>query len=132
MDWKGKDKETRVSEFRFILLVRDLQRQRTFYERVFGWPVVEDFGSGVMYDTGAARFELIEQEEEVDVPQGASRVAIEVRDVWTLFRRLRADVDIVFPLRDNAWGDTSFRIRDPEGFSLTLFTRTGSGTQSGN
>ncbi|MAT96402.1 MAG: hypothetical protein CL608_04595 [Anaerolineaceae bacterium] len=114
---------TLVREFRFILLVNDLAAQRSFYEEVFGWPIINDWGGGILYDTGAAVFELI-QDLEADKPNASCRIAIMVPDVWTLFERLKDKVIIVFPLRDNSWGDTSFRISDPDGFPITLFTMT--------
>ncbi|MBI2029618.1 hypothetical protein HYT02_04335 [Candidatus Gottesmanbacteria bacterium] len=45
---------TNVNEFRFILLVRDLGLSRSFYEKTFNWKVINDWGGGVLYDTGAA------------------------------------------------------------------------------
>ena len=114
---------TLVQEFRFIRLVRDLAIQRSFYEEIFDWPVIDDWGGGVMYDTGAATFELI-QDSEAEKPSASSRIAISVPDVWALFERLKNKVPVVFPLRDNSWGDTSFRIKDPDGFPITLFTPT--------
>jgi catechol-2,3-dioxygenase len=114
---------TLVREFRFILLVRELASQRSFYEEIFDWPIINDWGGGILYDTGAAVFELI-QDSQADEPNASCRVAISVPDVWSLFERLKNKVTIVFPLRDNSWGDTSFRISDPDGFSITLFTPT--------
>ncbi|HET6979292.1 MAG TPA: VOC family protein [Pyrinomonadaceae bacterium] len=114
---------TLVQEFRLIRLVRDLTIQRAFYEEIFDWPVIDDWGGGVMYDTGAATFELI-QDSEADKPSSSSRIAISVPDVWSLFERLKNKVPVIFPLRDNSWGDTSFRIKDPDGFPITLFTPT--------
>jgi catechol 2,3-dioxygenase-like lactoylglutathione lyase family enzyme len=112
---------TKAIEARFIMLASNLERQRKFYEDVFDWPVINHWEDGVMYDTGAGTFELIRSKES---PQrySSSRLAICVPDVSILFERLKNKVEIVFPLRNNAWGDTSFRISDPEGFEVTLFT----------
>ncbi len=104
--------------------VRDIAAVRAFYDEVFDWPVIDAWETGVMYDTGAATFELL-QDDTVDQTTDAASLALCIPDVWSLFERLKDRVDIVFPLRDNSWGDTSFRFRDPEGFALTLFTQTG-------
>ena len=112
-----------VKEFRFIRLVRDLAVLRPFYDEIFHWPVREEWDHGVMYDTGSGIFELIE-DSSADKPNHSHRVAISVSDVWSLFEHLKAKVTIVFPIRDNSWGDTSFRIADPDGFTITLFTPT--------
>ena len=114
---------TLVKEFRCIRLVRDLAALRTFYDEIFDWPITNQWNTGVMYDTGAATFELI-QDDEADKPNEASHIAISIPDVWSLFENLKNKVKIVFPLRDNSWGDTSFQIQDPDGFTITLFTLT--------
>ena|SRR5258706_10183372 len=116
-------KLTRVSEFRFILLVHNLASQRKFYEETFGWPVINDWGGGVLYNTGASVLELI-QDSLASPSNGSSRIAISVPDAWKLFEELKDKVTIEFPLRNNSWGDTSFRIKDPEGFFITIFTPT--------
>lgn len=115
--------QTAVKEFRFIQLVRDLTKLRSFYEEIFDWPIIEDWGGGILYDTGAATLELI-HDPEADPPNGSSHISIAVSDVWSLFERLKDKVTIVFPIRDNAWGDTSFQISDPNGFRITIFTLT--------
>lgn len=115
--------ETLVQEFRCILLVKNLSAQRGFYEDIFDWPIVNNWGGGVLYDTGTAIFELIE-DAHADKPNGSSRLSLSVRDVWSLYDRIKNNVTIVFPPRNNSWGDTSFRIKDPDGFLITLFTPT--------
>ena len=115
--------KAQANEFRFIRLVRDLAIHRAFYEKVFEWPVVTEWDSGVMFDTGAAVFELI-QDPQAEKPNASTRISISVPDVWLLFENLKDKVTIVFPIRDNSWGDTSFRISDPDGFYITLFTPT--------
>jgi catechol 2,3-dioxygenase-like lactoylglutathione lyase family enzyme len=114
---------TTVKEFRFIRLVKDLAPHRSFYEKVFDWPVVEEWDKGVMFDTGSAILEII-QDSQAEKPSLSSRVAISVPDVRSLFESLKDKVMIIFPPRDNSWGDTSFRISDPDGFPITFFTPT--------
>ena len=114
---------TLASEFRFIRLVRDLAAMRSFYEDIFGWSIIDEWDSGVMYNTGVITFELI-RNIQADKPGLSSYISISVPDVWSLFEQLKNKVTIIFPLRDNSWGDTSFRISDPDGFLITLFTKT--------
>lgn len=121
MSTKSHNDSTGVEEFRYILLVKDLTSQKTFYEDVFNWPIIKDWGGGILYDTGAATLELI-QEANAKRPNGSSRIAISVPDARSLYERLKNKVTILFPPRNNSWGDTSFRINDPEGFQITLFT----------
>ncbi len=114
---------TFVSEFRLVRLTRDLRISRKFYEEIFDWPVVNEWDQGVMYNTGSAILEIIQEAQAQEANQ-SSRIAILVPDVWSLFEKIKDKVPLVFPIRDNAWGDTSFRILDPEGFPITLFTLT--------
>lgn len=114
---------TKVEEFRLILLVRNLAAQRKFYEETFNWQIINDWGGGILYNTGAAVFELIE-DLKAEKPNSSYRIAIKVPDVWALFDLLKDKVTVVQELKDSSWGDTSFRITDPEGFPITIFTPT--------
>ena len=89
---------TLVREFRFILLVRDLAAQRSFYEKIFDWPIINDWGGGVLYNTGSAIFELI-ADPQADKPNASCRIALSVPDVWSLYKRLKDKVSIVFRLK---------------------------------
>ncbi|MEO6508629.1 MAG: VOC family protein [Patescibacteria group bacterium] len=120
----GKPKETTVvHEFRFILLVRNLEAQRAFYETIFDWPIIEDWGGGILYDTGGTVLELI-QDSNAEKPNASNRISIMVSDVWSLYEDLKDKVKVIHSLKDNSWGDTSFRISDPDGFLITIFTHT--------
>lgn len=112
---------TKLHELRYIMMVSNLNAQKEFYEDIFNWPVIDDWGGGILYDTGAATIELI-QSKEVHSPNGSTRIAIAVAHVHELFENIKDKVDLEFPLRDNSWGDTSFRFKDPEGFQITVFT----------
>ena len=112
-----------VKEFRCIRHVSDLAALRAFYDEYFDWPITDQWDTGIMYDTGAVIFELI-QKDNVDMPNDASCISISIPDVWALFEKMKDKVKIVFPLRDNSWGDTSFQMQDPEGYKITLFTPT--------
>lgn len=117
-----EQEQTHIKEFRFIRIVQDIALMRSFYEKIFNWSVIEEWDSGVMYNTGISVFELI-QDAEAKKPNLSSRITLSVPDVWSLFEKLKDKVEIVFPLRNNSWGDTSFRINDPEGFPITFFTK---------
>lgn len=123
MNYTRHNGTTYIQEFRLILLVRNLAEQRSFYEKNFDWPIVNDWGGGILYDTGTAIIELI-QDTPSEKHNTSCHIAIKVSDVWSLFEKLKDKVTIVFPLRNNSWGDTSFSISDPDGFHITLFTPT--------
>ena len=52
-------------------------------------------------------------------------VSLRVSDVQSLWNELKDRSQVIFGLRDNSWGDTSFCIADPGGFRLTFFSPTG-------
>ncbi len=124
-----KSNLTAVSELRVKLYVSDFAGRRAFYAEVVGWPVIEEWNHGpnqrgVMFDTGSGVLELL-YERGAGPHATNCDVSLRVPDVWQLWQELRNDAQVVFPLRDNAWGDSSFCIADPGGFRLTFFTVTG-------
>jgi predicted enzyme related to lactoylglutathione lyase len=119
---------TSVCELRVKLYVPDFNRRRAFYSEVIGWPVATEWNRGpeqrgVMFDTGCGILELLHQ-QHAEPPSTSCDVSLMVPDVWRLWEDLRSNVAIVFPLRDNPWGDSSFCISDPGGFRLTFFSAT--------
>ena len=112
-----------IREFRLKLYVSDLAERRRFYEDTIGWPILKDWGSGVMYQAGPAIFELLNQLNS-EPHNSSCDVSLEVPDVHALWHRLSECTFVVFALRENSWGDTSFCIADPGGFRLTFFSPT--------
>lgn len=118
-----------VQEFRLKLYPRDFTRVRVFYESTLAFPIVHEWDHGeadrgVMFNTGAAIIELLSPESPrtEHIPPTGCDISLHVQNVWDLWEQLQHTCTIIFPLRDNAWGDTSFAIADPEGFEITFFT----------
>ena len=119
---------TRVSEFRLKLYPNNFDIVQKFYQTTLAFPVVKSWNrgkgdQGVMFDTGSAIIELLSFEDKYKPIVGCN-VSLEVRDVWTLWKKLKNNAGILFSLRDNSWGDSSFCIADPEGFQIIFFTKT--------
>jgi len=117
----------RITEFRLKLYVKDMASNRHFYEDIIGFKIVNSWDNGpddqgIMFDTGSGIIELIFAGNR-HVPIQGCDVSLEVDDVHSLWEQLRIVGRIVHPLRDNAWGDTSFCLTDPEGFEVTFFTK---------
>jgi catechol 2,3-dioxygenase-like lactoylglutathione lyase family enzyme len=118
---------TRVLEFRLKLYPDDFDKVRDFYEKLLCYPVIEEWNRGpgergVMFDVGQGTLELLSPEDDYRPIQGAT-VSWEVADVMGLWENLKNRVNVEVEPRHNPWGDTSFRITDPEGFKITFFTR---------
>ena len=114
---------TQVEEFRLKLYVADFSERRHFYEETIGWPIIEQWDHGVMYDTGAVVFELVHH-LAAEPHNPSYDVSLRVSDVQTTWNELKDRSEVIFGLRDNSWGDTSFCIADPGGFRLTFFSPT--------
>lgn len=118
---------TKVTEFRLKLYPKDFYKVREFYEMILGYPVIVEWdhgenNRGVMFDTGGATLELLSPKPKYKTVQGVG-ISLEVQDVMKLWKYIKDKADIEFPPRHNSWGDTSFRIKDPEGFQITFFTK---------
>lgn len=117
-----------VKEFRLKLYPKNFALVRDFYEHKLGFAVTEEWNNGVghqgvMFQVGNTTLELLSPEDGYQPVVGAD-VSWEVDDVWSLWVELKDNTTVIHKLRDNAWGDTSFRIADPEGFNISFFTKT--------
>ncbi|MDQ5972457.1 MAG: hypothetical protein QG553_616 [Patescibacteria group bacterium] len=120
-------KLTSVKEFRLKLYPKDFKLVRDFYEHKLGFPVFHEWDNGpvnkgVMFSVGSTTLELLSPADGYKPVQGAD-VSWEVTDVNSLWEKLKDNTPIVHGLRHNSWGDTSFRITDPEGFHISFFTK---------
>ncbi len=117
----------KVTEFRLKLCVQNFETVRDFYLNVLLFPVITqwdhgDDDKGAMFDTGSGIIEIMSPHEKYVPVQGCD-VSLQVEDVNQLWESLQNKATVIFPLRKNNWGDTSFCISDPEGFHLTFFTK---------
>ena len=118
---------TDIAEFRLKLYPKDFQTVQAFYEQTLGLPLLNEWDrgehdKGVMFKVGTAVLELLTPEEAYRPITGVG-LSLEVSDVHTLWQELQAKAPVIFTIRDNPWGDTSFCIADPEGFEVTFFTK---------
>ena len=82
-----------------------------------------------MFDSGSAIIELLSHHGRY-VPVAGCNVSLEVVNVWKLAEYLKAQrAPVVQDLTDNSWGDTSFKVSDPEGLEVTFFTETAKKTR---
>ncbi len=120
-------KFTQVKEFRLKLYVNNFEKVKDFYANILQFPIANEWNRGVddkgiMFDTGSGIIELLSPDENYVPVQGCD-VSLEVIDVHALWQYVQDKAIIIFSIRKNDWGDTSFCIADPEGFHLTFFTK---------
>ena len=116
-----------VTEFRLKLYPKDFLKVRAFYEKTLGFGVISEwdrgeYDRGVMFRVGPSILELLSPETAYQ-PIAGTGLSLEVADVRSLWLKLKDTVTVIFALRDNDWGDSSFCIADPEGFEVTFFTK---------
>jgi predicted enzyme related to lactoylglutathione lyase len=116
-----------VTEFRLKLYPNDFALVRNFYEERLQFPVVNEWDrgdkdKGVMFNVGGTILELLTPEDGYK-PIAGCDLSLEVPDVAELWEQMKNGDNILHPIRDNSWGDTSFRISDPEGYAISFFTR---------
>lgn len=116
-----------VREFRVKLYPDNFDLVRSFYENVLGFTVTKswdrgDRDKGIMFDVGGTTLELLSPESSYQRITGCD-FSLEVDNVNHLWEQMKDSADIRHELRHNSWGDTSFRIADPEGFEITFFTK---------
>lgn len=116
-----------VREFRVKLYPNNFELVRNFYANELGFTVTNywdrgDRDKGVMFNVGGTTLELLSPEDGYKPITGCD-FSLEVDDVKLLWEQLRVGNNIRHELRRNEWGDTSFRIADPEGFEISFFTK---------
>ena len=116
-----------VTDFRLKLYPNDFSKVRKFYEEDLGFKVTNEWDrgdseKGIMFQVGGATLELLSPKEGYEAIVGAD-VSWEVPNIKDLWSKWKGKSNVVFELRNNSWGDTSFCISDPEGFKITFFTK---------
>lgn len=116
----------KAAEFRLKLYPRNYQKSLSFYRDILSFSIRHQWdeanSKGVMFDSGSGIIELLDEGDQKQ-PSGCD-LSLEVKDVWKLFEHLKKKSKVIFPIRNNPWGDTSFCIADPSGFQITFFTKT--------
>jgi len=112
-----------------------VQTSKDFYVRLFGCEVLYEGAGGwfVLLGLGGSElgFMLPELESQAPVfraayPGQGMWVTVDVADVEHEYARIQAlGVAIEVPLRDEAWGDRHFAVRDPNGIGVDVVQRGG-------
>jgi hypothetical protein len=119
--------KTDIKEFRLKLYPKDFYKVRNFYENDLGFTVTKEWDhaeleKGVMFQVGNTTLELLSPKDSYHKVSGVD-VSWEILNVHELWQDWKDKPNVVFAIRDNDWGDTSFCISDPEGFKITFFTK---------
>jgi catechol 2,3-dioxygenase-like lactoylglutathione lyase family enzyme len=106
-----------------VLLVKNIEKSKYFYNVVLGQKIIMDFGRNVGFEGGLAIWErdyalnLIFQDKTRDIEVGANNAEIyfESEDLDNLYKRLSEEkIKIIHPIREQPWGQRVFRLYDPD------------------
>jgi len=111
----------------FVLMVKDMETSRRFYETVLGQEVAMDLGINVGYKSGLA---LWQQDYALNVIHGKTTEPKKGNDVEIYFESERIDeacsavrsygAEIVHEIREQPWGQRVFRFFDPDNFIIEI------------
>lgn len=105
-----------------VLLVKNIEKSKNFYNSVLGQEIVMDFGRNVGFKGGLSIWEreyalnLIFQEKKPDIKIGTNNAEIyfEYDDLDNLFRKLKEKTKTIHSIREHPWAQRAFRIYDPD------------------
>ena len=108
------------------LFVEDLQVARTFYQEVFGLPILFEDANSVVFEFGSTLANLLKAEAAVQLVDPASvadrdagvrfQLTVEVDDVDATCTKLRArGVELLNGPMDRPWGIRTASFMDPGG-----------------
>ena len=104
-----------------VLLVKDVEKSKHFYNVILGQEIIMDFGRNVGFKGGLAIWErdyaldLIFKDKLQDIEVGANNAEIyfESKDLDNLYQRLlKEKVKIIHSIKEQPWGQRVFRMYD--------------------
>ena len=109
-----------------VLLVKDVEQSKHFYNVILGQKIVLDFGRNVVFEGGLAIWErdyalnLIFRNKANRVKVGANNAEIyfETENLDQLYKRIANEFRIIHSIQEHPWGQRAFRIYDPNGHIL--------------
>jgi catechol 2,3-dioxygenase-like lactoylglutathione lyase family enzyme len=108
-----------------VLKVSDLEKSVGFYAGVLGFTVVwraanDGGGENCMLQAGAAELLLSTGSHLGDRPQFTGTLYFNMTGVQGFFKRVKDQVEVVWPLEAMDYGQKEFGIRDCDGYTLAF------------
>ena len=105
-----------------VLLVKDIEKSKHFYNSILGQKIVMDFGRNVGFVGGLAIWEkdyalnLIFKEKTHDIKVGTNNAEIyfECENLDDLYNKLKGKIKVIHSIREHPWGQRGFRVYDPD------------------
>ena len=128
---KAKKKEDSKVKFdSAIFFVKDLAKSKQFYADLLSQKIVWDFGKNITFEGG---FAIWKREDALDIIFSESapkerrgkngtnntEVYFESANLEELYEKLKENgIKFVHPIREERWGQRSFRAYDPDGYII--------------
>jgi catechol 2,3-dioxygenase-like lactoylglutathione lyase family enzyme len=105
-----------------LIVVKDMEKSKTFYHDVLGLEVVSDFGANVTLTGGISlqtadtwKSFIHRQERDIIFGNNAGELYFEEDDIDAFVEKLNSfDIDYVHPLIEHSWGQRAVRFYDPD------------------
>lgn len=112
-----------------MLVVKDLEMSKNFYQTVLGLRIIADFGANITLTGGLAlqtedtwREFIGAADEEISYGGKVSELYFEEDDFDAFAEKLDAidSVEYVHPVKEHAWGQRVVRFLDPDGHIIEV------------
>lgn len=122
-----------VKETKFsmpVIFVEDIQISKKFYQNLFSLEVEMDFGQNIVFKEAFSIWEknrakeiifqnkLIDQEEKRYNNVELYFETLDIQSIWE--KILSSKVEIIHPIKEEAWGQRAFRVYDPDKFIIEV------------
>jgi catechol 2,3-dioxygenase-like lactoylglutathione lyase family enzyme len=105
-----------------LVVVEDIERSRTFFEKTLGQKVIADYGPNVVFESGFAIHlkshwsGLIEVDPNKILRRSNNfELYFENEDLDSFVEKLKeSEIEYVHPLREQPWGQRVIRFYDPD------------------
>ena len=101
----------------------NIEESKKFYVDFIGLKLAMDMGwilTFVSTSNPTAQVNIL-QSNQLNVDNSACAISLEVADVKKLYNKaLSANMEIVYPLKDEKWGVRRFFVKDPNGVTVNI------------
>jgi uncharacterized glyoxalase superfamily protein PhnB len=115
--------------FRVQLYSKNYEKLNNFYKNQLGFPIVGGRETGhddrvTLYKAASGVIETIYAPPDSEVPESMGlTIQIEVDNVDAFFEQIRLkEVPIIRGIENKFWGHRNFKIRDPNGIEITVYS----------
>jgi len=111
-----------------LLVVKDVEVSRRFYQDLLALEIVMDLGDYVVFKGFCLLSEALWNEfnngagRPAHYGHNASQLAFEEEDIYSFLEHFKSfeNIEILCPLKEYPWGQRSFRFYDPDGHVLEV------------